>query len=325
MSTRTALVTGIHGQDGRYMAEHLLSLSYAVIGLARPGDSRPAPAGVILHHGDLSQQRPIESLLRNVRPDEIYNFAALSSGSGMFDDPVTIGDINGLAVARLLEAIRAVDDVRIRLCQASSSEMFGEPIESPQSETASFRPRSPYGAAKLYAHSMISIYRKRHDVFACSAILFNHESPRRRREFVTRKVTCAAAAIKLGMTHVLELGNLDARRDWGFAGDTVRAMHLMLQQQTPDDYVVATGVTHSVRQLCETAFEHVGLDYRDHVREAPGDFRSNEQVQLVGDATFARQQLGWQPSLDFGALITSMVDHDLRQLTAKIETDKRMS
>jgi GDPmannose 4,6-dehydratase len=324
MSMHTALVTGIHGQDGHYMAEHLLSLGYAVVGLARPGDARQAPAGVVLHHGDLSQQQPIESLLRDVRPDEIYNFAALSSGTGMFDDPVATGDINGLAVARLLEAICAVD-VRIRLCQASSSEMFGEPVESPQSEAASFRPRSPYGAAKLYAHLMIGIYRKRHGVFACSAILFNHESPRRRSEFVTRKVTSAAATIKLGMTHVLELGNLDARRDWGFAEDTVRAMHSMLQQQTADDYVIATGVTHSVRQLCETAFEHVGLDYRDHVHEARNDFRSNERVQLVGDATLARQRLGWQPSMDFQALIASMVDHDLRQLSVQIETDKRMS
>jgi GDPmannose 4,6-dehydratase len=322
MIMRTALVTGIHGQDGHYMAEHLLSLGYAVVGLARPGDTRRAPAGVALQHGDLSQQQRIESLLRDVRPDEIYNFAAMSSGAGMFVDPVAIGDINGLAVARLLEAIRAVD-ISIRLCQASSSEMFGEPVESPQNEATSFRPRSPYGAAKVYAHSMVGIYRKHHGMFACSAILFNHESPRRRREFVTRKVTSAAASIKLGLTQALELGNLDARRDWGFAGDTVRAMHSMLQQQAPDDYVVATGVTHSVRQLCETAFEHVGLDYREHVREAPGEFRPKETVQLVGDAALACKRLGWQPRVDFGQLITSMVDHDLQQLSAQIEMEMR--
>jgi GDPmannose 4,6-dehydratase len=312
----TVLVTGIHGQDGSYLAEALVAQGHAVFGLDHPGDSRPAFDGTTVLIADLADSARIEAVLREVRPDQVYNFAARSSGAGMFEDPVGIGDLNGLAVARLLEAIRQVDP-RIRFCQASSSEMFGQPTESPQNEATPFRPRSPYGAAKVYAHSMIDIYRKRHGLYACSAILFNHESPRRREEFVTRKVTQAAAAIKLGRAQTVELGNLDARRDWGFAGDTVRAMHLMLQQDKPDDYVVATGETHSVRELCEVAFGHLGLDWRDHVREAAGEFRAHESLQLVGDATKARERLGWRPTLTFRELILSMVEHDLALLTEK--------
>ena len=237
----------------------------------------------------------------------------------MFDDPAHIGIVNGLAVTHLLEAIRH-EKPSARLCQASSSEMFGEVRTSPQSELTEFKPRSPYGAAKVYAHTMLRIYRERYGIFACSAILFNHESPKRRPEFVTRKVTLAAASIKLGLASEVALGNLDARRDWSSAEDVVRAMWMMLCHSTPDDYVVATGVVHSVRELCEIAFRHVGLNYLEFVRQAPDTSRSHEQVQLVGDARRARETLGWAPRVDFETLITSMVDEDMRRLR---ETERR--
>ena len=325
---KTALVTGITGQDGSYMAELLLAKEYRVVGLTRnvqtsEGRLPDALAGrVDLVGWDPRDQAGIADLLRGQQADELYNFAAYSSGAGMFDHPVDIGEINGLAVARMLEAIQGLGG-SVRFCQASSSELFGEPKESPQSEATPFQPRSPYGAAKLYAHHMIRIYRERYGLFACSAILFNHESPRRGVGFVARKITREAARIKLGISAELSLGNLDARRDWGYAGDYVGAMWLMLQQPRADDYVVATGQTHSVRELCDVAFRHVGLDYRDYVRENASDFRPPEQRQLVGDAGKAASRLGWRPEKGFKTVIEEMVDEDLRLLrTQATATDR---
>lgn len=313
MSARTAVVTGISGQDGSYLAEHLLAEGYTVVGIGR--ERRAAASGVRLVQltCDITDTRALEAVLREHRPAEVYNLAALSSGAGMFDDAVRIGEINGLAVARLLEAIRSVDS-DIRFCQASSSELFGGAHSAPQSERTELRPRSPYGAAKLYAHTMLRIYRERYGLFACSAILFNHESPLRRLEFVTRKVTHAAASIKLGRAFELKVGSLEARRDWGFAGDYMRAMWLMLQHPFAQDYVVATGELHSVRDLCDIAFSHVGLDYREFVRESPEHTRGHEPVALVGDAAKVRDELRWSPRVDFRQLVTLMVDADLNTL-----------
>lgn len=324
---KVALVTGISGQDGSYLAELLLSKSYRVVGAVSDVDKAAAalPAAVRkqveLVAWDMGDQRKMVNVLARHRPTEIYNFAAYSSGEGMFDDPVGIGEVNGLAVARVLEAIREADP-RIRFCQASSSEMYGEAVESPQSEETPFRPRSPYGAAKLYAHAMIRIYRQHHGLFACSAILFNHESPRRGLRFVTRKVTHEAAKIRLGRSRELRLGNLDARRDWGFSGDYVRAMWLMLQQPGADDYVVATGETHSVRELCECAFGQLGLNYLDYVREDPAAYRPVERVQLVGDAAKARRTLGWKPDIDFRGLVSMMVEADISALKNAAENNE---
>lgn len=316
---KTALVTGVTGQDGLYAAEFLIAKDYHVVGIVR--DVQHATERLPPHlvervevvAWDMMDQSEMVRTLSHFRPLEIYNFAAYSSGKGMFDDVVGIGEVNGLAVTRILEAIRKVD-INIRFCQASSSEMFGEASECPQSEEAAFHPRSPYGAAKLYAHSMIQIYRRRYNMFACSAILFNHESPRRGMDFVTRKIVHGAAKIKLGLEKELYLGNLDARRDWGFAGDYVRAMWLMLQQPQADDYVVATGEVHSVRELCDYAFKYIGLDYRDYVREDVTAFRPAESMQLVGDIEKARKCLGWQPEVDFHDLVDMMVDAELQML-----------
>lgn len=313
---KTALITGITGQDGSYLAESLLRKGYRLVGTSRSTlgmterfswipDNR-----IELVEWDLRNQEVIEALLARYQPSEIYNFAGFSTGAGMYDDPVGIGEINGLAVVKILEAIRHVD-VNARFCQASSREIFGEASESPQTERTSPNPRSPYGAAKLYADLMIKIYRERYAMFAVSAFLFNHESPRRGLSFITRKITNAAAQIKLGIERELKLGNLEARRDWGFAGDYVEAMWRMLQQQRPDDYVIASGASHSVRDVCQIAFEHVGLDYRDYVRSDPDMFRPSEPLVLVGDAAKARDQLGWSPTLGFKDLICQMVDNDL--------------
>ena len=320
---KTAIVTGVSGQDGSYMAELLQQKGYRVIGLVRNTETAEQKLNDFsvkvaeLIAWDMLHQEALETLLAEYKPDEVYNFAAYSSGSGMYDEPVNMGEINGLAVTRILEAIRKVN-TKIKFCQASSSELFGEAEESPQSETTRFNPRSPYGAAKLYAHSMINIYRKKHGLFASSAILFNHESPRRGMGFVTRKITHEAAKIKLGLATELLLGNLDARRDWGFAGDYVFAMWKMLQHNRADDYVISSGQTHSVRELCETAFSHLGLDYRDYVRESRDAFRQAEKVELVGNSARARTELGWQPEVDFTTLITMMVDADLKQLRNNI-------
>jgi len=313
---KTALITGITGQDGLYLAELLLEKNYRIIGAVRDVHKAAAklperlPEAVELVEWDMLDQRKMLDALSHYRPTELYNFAAYSSGAGMYDDPVGIGEVNGLAVTRILEAIRAVD-VNIRFCQASSREIFGEAVESPQNELTPTNPRSPYGAAKLYADTMIRIYRQHYGLFACSAILYNHESPRRGLAFVTRKITHEAARIKLGLTKELHLGNLDARRDWGFAGDTVRAMWLMLQHDHADDYVVATGETHSVREFCESAFGYLGLDYRAYVREDASSYRPIEPTILVGNADKAKTVLGWVPKVGFNELVHMMVDADM--------------
>lgn len=320
--TRTVLITGIGGQDGSYAAELCLARGDRVVGTGRDPAALVGqlPAGLAGHAAlrrwDMNSLAETIALVEDVRPDEIYNFAAEASGAGMYDEPLRIAEINGLAVARLLEAVRQVSQAS-RLVQASSSELFGLAATSPQSETTPLRPRSPYGAAKLYAHNMVEIYRRHHGLFACSAILFNHESPRRGEGFVTRRVTRAAAAISLGLEAELTLGNLDATRDWGFAGDTVAAMALMLAAPAADDYVVATGVSHSVRDLCRIAFAHVGLDYRDHVRTGEAAFRAAEPVPLVGNAAHARDALGWRPRIDFAHLVAMMVDADLDRARAR--------
>jgi GDPmannose 4,6-dehydratase len=316
---KTALITGITGQDGSYLAELLLTKGYSVVGAVRNiQNAKELLPTVLLQSVELVvwnmlDQCRMTEVLAEYHPAEIYNLAASSSGAGMFNDAVDIGEVNGLAAARILEAIRAVDS-NIRFCQASSSEMFGNALESPQSESTPFRPRTPYGAAKLYAHSMIQIYRQHYGIYGCSAILFNHESPRRGLGFVTRKITHEVAKIKLGLANELCLGNLEARRDWGFAGDYVRAMWLMLQHPQADDYVVATGETHSVRELCEIAFRHLNLDYRNYVSEDPASYRPIESVQLVGNSKKLRNQLGWIPEVRFQEMINRMVDADLREL-----------
>jgi GDPmannose 4,6-dehydratase len=316
---KTAIITGITGQDGSYLAELLLTKGYRVVGAVRniQNAKESLPTALIqsveLVVWNMLDQSRMTEVLSEYRSAEIYNFAAYSSGAGMFNDAVDIGEVNGLAVARILDAIRVVD-INVRFCQASSSEMFGNSIESPQSEATPFRPRTPYGAAKLYAHSMIQIYRQHYGLYGCSAILFNHESPRRGLGFVTRKITHEVAKIKLGLVNELCLGNLDARRDWGFAGDYVRAMWLMLQHPQADDYVVATGEMHSVRELCEIAFGHLNLDYRDYVREDFSSYRPIESVQLVGNSKKLRDQLGWIPEVGFHEMLSMMVDADLRKL-----------
>ena len=315
MTDRCALITGVTGQDGWHLSQMLLDKGYRVVGTSRD----PAGARARTHPSvdilalDMKDEGAFAALLRDVRANEVYNFAAYASGATMYDDPVGIGDINGLAIARMLEAIR-IAAPEIRFCQASSSELFGEPLESPQSESTAFRPRSPYGAAKLYAHEMIGIYRRHYNMFACSAILFNHESARRGPEFVTGKVTKAAASIKLGLTDHLAIGNLDALRDWGYSGDYVRGMWLTLQAATPDDYVLATGEVHSVRELCDLAFACVGLDYRNYVRQSAEAFRPREAIPLVGDASRAKRQLGWSPRIDLPSLVRMMVDAELDRL-----------
>lgn len=316
---KTALITGVAGQDGSYLAEQLLTRDYAVVGavrnVARAQGALPAAVRdrVQLAVWDPLDPVSIQKLIASARPREIYNFAAYSSGERMHEDPVGMAEVNGKTPVRILEAIKNVDRT-IRFCQASSSEMFGLATESPQSERTSFHPRSPYGEAKVYAHAMVRQYRERDGLFAVSAILFNHESPRRRVEFVTRKVTHAAAQIKLGLAESLALGNLEARRDWSFAGDIVDGMYRMLQTQRPDDYVLASGVTHSVRELCDIAFQHVGLDYKKYVREDAQRFRPAEPVRLVGDPRRAEKELGWHRRVDFRSLIGMMVDADFAML-----------
>lgn len=319
--TRTAIITGIGGQDGFYLAHQLLAEGQRVLAAenpARPLEGRLDPTlldRVTRVHWDWHDLDSMQEVLCHERPDDLYNLAACSSGRGMHDDPVTMVELNAATVARMLAAIVAAG-VGTRFCQASSSEMFGRATESPQSERSSFRPRSPYGAAKLLAHVLVESFRERHDVFACSAILYNHESPRRRPEFVTRKISQGVAAIAAGKATELRLGNLDGYRDWGYAADYVRAMRLMLEHDSPADYVVATGESHSVREFCELAFAHVGLDYRDHVRAESAEMRPAETVPLVGDASRLRA-LGWQPSCDFATLVSMMVDADVAAMQGK--------
>jgi GDPmannose 4,6-dehydratase len=314
----TILVSGISGQDGSYVAEQGQEAGHHVVGLLRSGRTsnvRSIP-GVDYAEWDFMDVTALRELLERLRPREFYNLAAFSTGTGMYDDPIAIGELNGIAVARMLQAI-AEADTSIRFCQASSSEMFGNAAASPQDETTPFRPQSPYAAAKLFAHVAVGAYRARHNVFACSAILYNHESPRRGPAFVTRKIADAVARIRAGLQNELHLGNLDAQRDWGYAPDYVRAMRLTLAQEAAGDYVVATGQLHTVREFCEVAFSYAGLDYRDWVREGAVDLRDDGREPLFGDASKACRVLGWRPSIDFETLARLMVDASVASLTSK--------
>jgi GDPmannose 4,6-dehydratase len=311
-----ALITGITGQDGSYLAEFLLAHGYEVIGMVRRTSTtnfdriRDFQDRVTIVQGDLLDQVSLINLLQEHHPEEVYNLAAQSFVPTSFTQPVLTGEFTALGVTRILDAVR-IADRSIRFYQASSSEMFGKVQEVPQRETTPFYPRSPYGAAKVYGHWITVNYRESYNLFACSGILFNHESPRRGLEFVTRKITHAVARIKLGLQDELHLGNLEARRDWGFAPDYVRAMYLMLQQDHPDDYVVATGETHSVREFCQVAFDHVGLDWEKHVVVDPKFYRPAEVDLLVGDPGKAGRVLHWEPSVTFGDLARIMVEADL--------------
>jgi GDPmannose 4,6-dehydratase len=314
--SRRALITGITGQDGSYLAEFLLEKGYQVYGLIRRSSTlnferiSHLQDDIVLLPGDLLDPSSLLSALRVARPDEVYNLAAQSFVPTSWNQPVLTGDFTAIGVTRVLEAIRVCDPA-IRFYQASSSEMFGLVEESPQTEMTRFYPRSPYGVAKLYGHWITVNYRESYDLFACSGILFNHESPRRGLEFVTRKVTYGAARIKAGLQRKLMMGNLDAERDWGFAGDYVRAMWLMLQQERPDDYIIATGQTHTVRELLDIAFRHVGLEYRDYVEIDPALLRPAEVHHLKGDCSKAQTRFGWHPEVSFQQLIEMMVDSDL--------------
>jgi GDPmannose 4,6-dehydratase len=320
--TKRALITGITGQDGSYLAELLLDQGYEVIGMVRRTSTvnferiAHLQDRITLVAGDLLDEVSMIHLLRDHRPAEVYNLAAQSFVQTSFSQPVLTGDTTALGVTRLLDAIRIVDP-EIRFYQASSSEMFGKVVEVPQSESTPFYPRSPYGVAKLYGHWITINYGESYDLHASSGILFNHESPRRGLEFVTRKITHGVAQIHTGAATELRLGNLDAQRDWGFAGDYVEAMWLMLQQDEPGIYVISTDETHSVREFCELAFAAVGRDYRDHVVQDERFFRPAEVDLLVGDSTHARQTLGWEPKVSFPDLVTMMVEADLALLTGK--------
>jgi GDPmannose 4,6-dehydratase len=316
---KTAIITGITGQDGSYLAELLLEKGYRVHGVVRRSSTESFEriahlAGrVELHQADLLDQLSLIDVFKAVRPDEVYNLAAMSFVPTSWKQPVLTGEFTGIGVTRVLEAIRLLDPKGIRFYQASSSEMFGMVRETPQRETTPFHPRSPYGVAKVYGHYITVNYRESYGMFCCSGILFNHESPRRGKEFVTRKVTDGVARIRAGLADELRLGNLESRRDWGYAGDYVRAMWLMLQQPRPDDFVVATGETHTVRKLVETAFGHAGLDWKQYVREDPALIRPAEVDLLVGDAGKAGRELGWKAEVDFAGLVGMMVGSDLER------------
>ncbi|WP_282939471.1 GDP-mannose 4,6-dehydratase [Paenibacillus sp. RC67] len=317
--TKSALITGVTGQDGSYLAELLLSKGYKVYGLRR---RTSMPIMDNIEHlkneiefidGDLLDLGSLIQAIRLSNPDEVYNLAAQSFVGTSWEQPVLTGQVTGIGVTNILEAVRLTKP-EARFYQASSSEMFGKVVETPQKETTPFYPRSPYGVAKVYGHWITVNYRESYDMFACSGILFNHESPRRGVEFVTRKVTDAVARIKLGMQKELRMGNLDAKRDWGFAGDYVKAMYLMLQQERPDDYVISTGEMHTVQELVEIAFGHVGLKWQDHVVIDPKFVRPAEVDLLLGDCTKAKEQLGWNLEVGFEQLITMMVESDLKRL-----------
>jgi GDPmannose 4,6-dehydratase len=320
---KTALITGITGQDGSYLAEHLLTEGYRVVGMTRRAStmSNERIAHLVddleIVQGDLLDQYSLAEALRTVQPDEVYNLAAQSFVPTSWNQPVLTGEFTALGVTRLLDAVRQVDP-GIRFYQASSSEMFGKVTEVPQNELSRFHPRSPYGVAKLYGHWITVNYRESHGLFTSSGILFNHESPRRGLEFVTRKISDGVARIKHGLTTTLQLGNLEAKRDWGFAGDYVRAMWLMLQQDEPDDYVIATGETHSVRDFCELAFGIADLDYKEHVRTDERLIRPAEVDLLVGDPSKARAALGWTPVTRFEDLVRMMVEADLELIETEI-------
>ncbi|MEO0299124.1 MAG: GDP-mannose 4,6-dehydratase [candidate division WOR-3 bacterium] len=316
---KKAIITGITGQDGSYLAEFLLSLGYEVYGMVRRSSTESFERiehikdKIKFYHADLLDFSSLIEMVDEIRPDEIYNLAAQSFVPTSWKQPILTGEFTALGVTRLLEAIKLVDK-RIRFYQASSSEMFGKVLEIPQKETTPFYPRSPYGVAKVYGHFITVNYRESYGIFACSGILFNHESPRRGREFVTRKISEGVAKIKLGLQDKLYLGNLEAKRDWGFAGDYVKAMYLMLQQDNPSDYVIATGETHSVREFVKLAFERVGLDYEKYVVIDKDLFRPAEVDQLVGDYSKAKKILGWEPTVTFKELVNMMVDSDLKNL-----------
>jgi GDPmannose 4,6-dehydratase len=315
---KTALITGITGQDGSYLAELLLAKGYRVIGVVRRSSTTPYERighlvdEVELVSADLLDQTSLTDAVHDCRPDEIYNLAAQSFVATSWSQPVLTGEFTGLGVTRMLEAMKKAAP-KARFYQASSSEMFGQVQETPQRETTPFYPRSPYGVAKVYGHWITVNYRESFGLYAVSGILFNHESPRRGLEFVTRKVTDAVARIKLGQQRDVRLGNLEARRDWGFAGDYVDAMWRMLQQDEPDDYVIGTGDTRTVRELCEVAFSHVGLDYTKHVVQDPRFFRPAEVELLVADPSKAKRKLGWTPTVSFEQLVRMMVDADLER------------
>ncbi len=317
--SKRALITGISGQDGSYLAELLLEKGYEVVGMVRrlsaPNHWRIEHLlnRITLRPADLLDQLSLIRVIDEVRPREVYNLAAMSFVPASWDQPMLTGEYNAQGVTRMLEAVRQVD-TSIRFYQASSSEMFGKVRETPQNEMTPFYPRSPYGVSKVFAHYITVNYRESYNLFAASGILFNHESPRRGLEFVTRKVSDGVARVKLGLADKLYLGNLDAHRDWGFAGDYVRAMWSMLQQDTPDDFVVSTGVSHSVRDLVTAAFSHVGLDWQEHVETDPSFLRPAEVEHLIGDSAKARHELGWSPEVDFGRLVRMMVDADLKRL-----------
>ena len=317
---RRALITGITGQDGSYLAEWLLEQGYDVFGIVRRSSApnlwriEHILDRIELRPADLLDQLSLLKILDEVRPLEFYNLAAMSFVPASWDQPLLTGEYNAQGVTRALEAVRQVD-TKIRFYQASSSEMFGKVRAVPQSEETPFYPRSPYGVSKVYGHYITVNYRESYDLFACSGILFNHESPRRGLEFVTRKVTDGVARIKLGLSKELRMGNLDARRDWGFAGDYVRAMWMMLQQDEPDDYVIATGETHSVRELIEVAFGHVGLDWKKHVTLDQRFLRPAEVDLLIGTAEKAKAKLGWTPTVDFAGLVKMMVDADVARVS----------
>ena len=319
MAQKRALITGITGQDGSYLAELLLDKGYEVFGLTRRLSAENywridhLRDRLTLIPGDLLDQLSLIRVFDRVKPTELYNLAAMSFVPASWDQPMLTGEFNAQGVTRVLEAIRQVDP-KIRLYQASSSEMFGKVREVPQTELTPFYPRSPYGVSKVFAHYITVNYRESYNLFACSGILFNHESPRRGLEFVTRKVTDGVARIKTGKAKDLKLGNLDAHRDWGFAGDYVRAMWMMLQQDAPDDYVIATGEAHSVQDLVEVAFAHVGLDWQKHVGVDQRYLRPAEVDHLIGNPAKARKELGWEPSVDFKGLVHMMVDADLARL-----------
>jgi len=320
---KKVLITGITGQDGSYIAEFLLNEGYEVFGLVRRTSIlnferiKHIQDRIKLISGDLLDQNSLMNAIKESNPDEIYNLASQSFVPASWKQPVFTGEATALGVARMLEAIRAVNP-RIKFYQASSSEMFGKVREAPQTEKTEFYPRSPYGVAKLYGHWITVNYRESYNMFCCSGILFNHESPRRGLEFVTRKVTNAVAKIKLGLANELRLGNLDAKRDWGFAGDYVKAMWLMLQQNEPEDYVIATGATHSVKDLVQIAFDYINLNWEDYVVIDPKFIRPAEVDLLLGDSTKAREKLGWKPEVDFKSLIKMMVDADLEKVKNNI-------
>ncbi len=317
--TKKALITGITGQDGSYLAEFLLAKGYEVYGMVRRTSTvryeriQHIQSQLRMVQGDMGDLSSLITAIRATEPDEVYNLAAQSFVPTSWNQPVFTGDITGLGVTRMLEAVRAVNPA-IRFYQASSSEMFGKVRQVPQTEATPFYPRSPYGVAKVYGHWITVNYRESYDLFTCSGILFNHESPRRGMEFVTRKVTYHAAKIKLGLGAEIRIGNLDSKRDWGFAGDYVRAMWLMLQQDRPEDFVIATGETHSVQRLLEVAFGHVGLNWRDYAVQDQRFMRPAEVDLLVGDPAKAKRALGWQPQVSFEELIGMMVEADLKKL-----------